>query len=155
MMTAGVLPAPPSVKLPTHSTGRPGCTPVFAMRRAAIAPSMSPRGARSWASGLAPRHQKAGSRMASSLMKLQLHEIGIERRQCAIKRATEGLDHCMSGIRDPCAGIGVAEPRGEVRDKAVRAGNRLRAVRIVKRGVDFPKVPDVRAVQNCGAELRG
>ena len=88
-------------------------------------------------------------------MKLQLHEIGIERRQCAIKRATEGLDHCMSGIRDPCAGIGVAEPRGEVRDKAVRAGNRLRAVCIVKRGVDFPKVPDVRAVQNCGAELRG
>src|SRR5512144_2801009 len=101
---------------------------------------MSPRGARSWACGPAPRHQKAGSRMASSLMKLQLHEVGVERRQCAIKRATEGLDHCMSGIRDPCAGIGIAEPRGEMCDKAVGTGHRLRAVRVVERRVDFPKV---------------
>ena len=56
-------------------------------------------------------------------MKLQLHEIRVERRQCAIKRAAQSFDHFMSSIRNPCAGIGIAEPGGEMRDKAVRAGN--------------------------------
>src|SRR5207342_3620347 len=116
---------------------------------------MNPSGARSWACGPAPRHQKAGSRMASSLMKLQLHQIGIERRQRSIERAAKRLDHRMSGIGNPCAGIGIAQPGGEMRDKAVGAGDRLRAVRVVKRSVDLRKVPDVRAVQNCGAELGG
>src|SRR5512147_3294947 len=107
---------------------------------------MSPSGAsvRACKPGLC--HQKAGSRMASPLMELQLHQIGVERRQRPIERATEGLDYCMSGIGDPCAGIGVAEPRGEMRDKTVGAGNRLRAVGVVERGVDFRKVPDVRAM---------
>src|SRR5574338_1392453 len=114
---------------------------------------MNPRGARSWACGPAPRHQKAGSRMASSLTKLQLHQVRVERRQRSIERAAERLDHGMSGIGNPCAGVGIAEPRGEMRDEAVGAGNWLRAVRVVERSVDLRKVPDVRAVQNCGAEL--
>ena len=38
IITVGVLPAPPSVKLPTHTTGRPAETPFVAMRRAAMAP---------------------------------------------------------------------------------------------------------------------
>jgi hypothetical protein len=33
------------------------------------------------------RHQKAGSRMLGPLSQLQLHQIGVERRECAIKRA--------------------------------------------------------------------
>src|SRR5262245_30286858 len=151
MMTVGVLPAPPRVKLPTHSTGKPASAPAIAMRRASSVPSLRPSGARSWACGPAQRHQKAGSRMASSLMKLQLHQIRVERRQRAIERAAERLDYSMSGMCDPCAGVGIAEPRGEMRDEAIRAGNRLRAVRVVERGVNFRKVPDVRAVQNCGA----
>src|SRR6187200_1005205 len=116
---------------------------------------MNPRGARSWACGPAPRHQKAGSRMASSLMKLQLHQIGVERRQRSIERAAKRLDHRMSSIGDPCAGVGVAQPRGKMRDKAVGAGNWLGTVRVVKRSVNFRKVPDMGAVQNCGAELGG
>ena len=93
--------------------------------------------------------------MARSLMKLQLHQIGIERRQRSIEPAAERLDHGMSGIGDPCAGVGIVEPRGEMRDKAVGAGNRLRAVRVVERSVDFRKVPHVRTVENRGAKLGG
>src|SRR4249919_2840945 len=116
---------------------------------------MNPSGARSWACGPAPRHQKAGSRMASSLMKLQLYQIGVERCQRSIERAAERLDHRMSGIGDPCTGVGIAEPGGEMGDKAIGADNRLRAMGVVKRCVDLREVPDVRAVQNCGAELGG
>ena len=61
----------------------------------------------------------------------------------------------MSGIGDPCAGIGIAEPCPEMRDKAVGAGNRLRAMGVVQGSVDFRKVPDVRTVQNRRAELGG
>src|SRR5690349_18416925 len=111
---------------------------------------MSPRGARSRACGPAPRHQKAGSRMASSMMKLQSNQTGVERHQRAIERAAEGLDHSVSGMGDPCAGVRIAKPRGEMRNKAVWAGNRFRAVRVVERGVDFRKVPDVRPVENRG-----
>src|SRR5262249_34880134 len=109
---------------------------------------MSPRGARSWACGPAPRHQKAGPRLARSLMKLQLHQVGVERCQRSIERAAERLYHAMSGIGDPRTGIGIAEPRSEMRDKTVGAGNRLRAVRVVERSVDFRKIPDMRAVQD-------
>ena len=37
-ITAGVLPAPPCVKLPTHSTGTAARAPGRIIRRAAIAP---------------------------------------------------------------------------------------------------------------------
>src|SRR4029078_13739696 len=116
---------------------------------------MSPMGARSWACGAPRRHQKAGSRMAGSLMKLQLHQIRIERWKRRVESATERLDHLLSGVGDPRAGVGIVQPRGEMRDKTVGAGNRLRTVGVVKCSVDFRKIPDGRAMQNSGAEFRG
>src|SRR5262245_19040611 len=93
--------------------------------------------------------------MAGSLMNLQLHQIRVERRQRSIERSAERLDHRVPGVGDPRAGIGIAEPRCEMGDKAVGTGDRLRAVRVVERSVDLRKVPDVRAMQNCGTELCG
>src|SRR4029078_3092568 len=116
---------------------------------------MSPMGARSWACGAPRRHQKAGSRMAGSLMKLQSHQIRIELCKRSVESATERLDHRMSGVGDPRAGVGIVQPRGEMRDKTVGAGNRLRTVGVVKCSVDFRKIPDVRAMQNRGAEFGG
>src|SRR4029079_19576615 len=116
---------------------------------------MSPMGARSWACGAPRRHQKAGSRMAGSLMKLQLHQIRIERCKRSVESATERLDHRMSGVGDPRAGVGIVQPRGEMRDKTVGAGNRLRTVGVVKCSVAFSTLTEGRARQNRGAELGG
>src|SRR6185437_16964299 len=93
--------------------------------------------------------------MASPLMELQLHQVGIERCECAIEGATQFLHDAMPGLGNISAGIWISEPGCKMRGQAIGVIDRYGAARAIKRRVDFRKVPDMRAVQNGAPEFGG
>src|SRR5262249_12444953 len=155
MMTVGVLPAPPSVKLPTHMTGSPAEAPFAAMRLAAMAPYVSPSGMSAPAVSPGSRHQKAGSRMSSPLMQLQLHQIRVERRQRALQRAAQVLHNAICRRNHAGTRVGVVQPCRQMRNEPVHAFYPFCAVNVVERGIDFREVPDMRTVQDRRTQFRG
>src|SRR5262249_28160982 len=51
--------------------------------------------------------------------------------------------------------IRVGQPGGEMGSQAIDAFDRFCAARTVERGVDLAEIPDMRTMQDCGAQLRG
>src|SRR5215475_760386 len=153
MITVGVLPAPPSVKFPTHMTGSPAETPFAAMRLAATAPYVSPSGASTPAVRPASCHQKAGSRMTRPLLQLQLHQIGVERCKRAIECPAQVLHNAMCCRHHAGTGVCVVQPCRQMRNEPVHAFHPLCAMNVVERGIDFREVPDMRTVQDRRSQL--
>ena len=153
-MAVGVLPAPPSVKLPTQMTGMPAFAPGCShARRGDGAIDQCDAVAAASAGRDALSHQKDGSRIGRPVFEPQLQEIGFERRDRAIERAAEPLDGFLAGVarrfagsRDPSASRRCA---GQIVDIRHFGG----AARRIERGVDFREIRDMRTVQDGGAEL--
>ena len=93
--------------------------------------------------------------MVRPLLQLQLHEIGIERRERTIQRSAQILYHVMCCRDDPGTRIRVAQPCGQVSNKAVHAFNPLGTVDVVERGINLREIPDMWTVQNRCAQLGG
>src|SRR5262249_47188980 len=118
MSAVGVLPAPPSVKLPMHTTGMPTSQPCRRIRHAATAPYSAATGASDAEANPGSRHQNDGASMRLPIFQAKLHQVGIDRRQGAIERPAERLDGLerRRGDRVAQARIGEqgADTRGEL-----------------------------------------
>src|SRR5271165_5336245 len=99
------------------------------------------------------RHQNDGSRIVVAAFETNLHEIRIERGKGAIERATQGLDSSARGSHDRRARARILQPGAHAYRKLAHIGYLLGPARLVQRGVDFGKVPDMWTVQDGGAEL--
>ncbi len=73
--------------------------------------------------------------------------------QGAFKRAALRIHNCARGRGDPLAGARIGEQGGQSGGQTVGIGDRFGAMRVVERLVDLGEVPDMRPVQNGGAEL--
>src|SRR4249919_1082037 len=155
MITVGVLPAPPTVKLPTHMTGNPAETPFAAMRLAVTAPYVSPSGARVPAVNPASRHQKAGSRMMRPLLQLQLHQVWVKRCERAFQRSAQVLNNAICCRHYAGARVRVVQPRRQMRNESVHAFYPFRAVDPVERGINLREIPHMRTMQDCRTQLGG
>ena len=94
--------------------------------------------------------------MVRPLLQLELHEIRDQRRERTIQRSTQILYHVMCcRCDDPGTRIRVAQPCGQVSNKAVHAFNPLGTVDVVERGINLREIPDMWTVQNRFAQLGG
>ncbi len=88
-------------------------------------------------------------------MQAKLHQIGVERLQGAFERAAERLDRRARGLGDAGAHVRLRQHGAESGGELARVGDQFGAMRVVERRVDIGKIPDMRAVQDGGAELGG
>src|SRR5439155_234210 len=116
----GVLPAPPSVRLPTHTTGTPARQPGRASLRAAMAPYTAATGASSPASQPAVRHQNAGAeldrlyRVLSAMARERAADKHDRRHAINEPKLAERIDHVDIVGRFRQAAVG-AQPRRQAR----------------------------------------
>ena len=150
---AGVLPAPPTVGLPTQTTGTPALAPLRKApcrdRAVGCGQRRQHRGCKA-ASG---RHQNGGSRMAAASLQTDLHEIRIERGERPVKRAAEPFDGGArrAGDGGPLGGVG--QQRADTNRQPSDVADLLGAARGIKRFVELGEIPDMRAVQHGGTKL--
>src|SRR5215470_17378979 len=82
-----------------------------------------------------------------------LHEIGIERRQRAIK-CTGKLRYCFARRRHHLHALGrIGQPRAYPHRQPAAVADLLSAMRGIERGVDLSEIPDMRPMQDRGSEL--
>src|SRR3954469_21529052 len=149
----GVLPPPPTVKLPAQTTGTPARRPGAPRRRSATVPQTIANGASKEEARPASPHQNEGSRIACSALQPNLHEIRFECSQRAFEPAPERGHRLTRGLGHGLALLDVLEPVADPLGKRIRVRDLLRAMRPAQRGIDFSEVPDVGSMQNGRAQL--
>src|SRR5262249_4334271 len=119
----GVLPAPPTVKLPMQTTGAPPRRPRPPRRACATAPQIAASGASRAGAREASPHQNEGSRMGLEVFEANLHEIGFERGERTLEPAAE-LGHGLACGGDRCrATAPVLEPGARAQRKPVHVAH--------------------------------
>src|SRR5262245_25738415 len=144
----GVLPAPPSVKLPMHTTGAEARCPRRCKRICATAPYIAPAGASKRAAIARSRHQNEGSRIAFAALETNLHEVWLDRGYRAIERAAQSCHGLSRGGHDRGSLMGILQPRSHSHGEPAYVGYLLGSMRVVERGIDFRKVRDVWPMQD-------
>src|SRR5262249_12985830 len=139
----GVLPAPPTVKFPMQTTGAPAWRPRPPRRARPTAPEIPPRRASRADARGAPPPQNDRSRLGLAVCEPNLHEIGFERGGGALEPATERGHGFARGGGHRRAGVRVLEPGARPQREPLRVAHLFGAMRLVERGVDFRKVPNV------------
>ena len=137
-----------------QTTGTPALRAWLAQAAAPRPRRRSPR----MAPAARPRRRPAATRSAAhawllAALQPELHQIGLERRERALERAAEPLDGLARRTGDRRALLGVGEPARRCAPRAGRRRDQLGAARGVERVVDLGEIPDMRAMQDGGAEL--